>query len=224
MLIWQRFGSLPTPIHLGTGRDVFRAQPLVSFFISLGLVAFHALHSGACRLRPRRGTCIICCAASNVWIGSASASLTGCCRAAQYSRQSHAAGLGPDGGWWHCQALLVNSICFRSPVCLRTSSGRGTTIPLGPVLRDLRMDEDDSFGRRMGGCPWCVVRVALAVGGVEELPWVPGVVGWWCWTAVLAATVGSLSCCGFGFLSCFSGPPGALALALYLMLAWYLGL
>ena len=69
-----------------------------------------------------------------------------------------------------------------------------------------------------------VVRVAFAVGGVEELPWAPGVVGWWCWTAVLVATVGSPSCCGFEFLSCFAGPPGALALTLYLMLAWYFGL
>ena len=72
--------------------------------------------------------------------------------------------------------------------------------------------------------PLGVVRVAFAVGGVEELPWAPGVVAWWCWTAVLAAAVGSLSCCGFGFLSCFAGPSGALALALYLMLAWYFGL
>ena len=69
-----------------------------------------------------------------------------------------------------------------------------------------------------------VDRVAFAVGGVEELPWAPGGVGWWCWTAVLVATVGSLSCCGFGFLSCFAGPPGALALTLYLMRAWYFGL
>ena len=70
---------------------------------------------------------------------------------------------------------------------------------------------------------------ALGVWFASPLLWVesknsPGVVGWWCWTAVLAATVGSLSCCGFGFLSCFAGPPGVLALALYLMLAWYFGL
>ena len=83
------------------------------------------------------------------------------------------------------------------------------------------MEDDYRFGYGMAGCPWGVVRVAFAVGGVEELASVPGVVGWWCWTAVFAATVGSLACCGFGFLSCFAGPPGALALALYLMLAWY---
>ena len=81
---------------------------------------------------------------------------------------------------------------------------------------------------------------ALDVGWqeAEKHPWVlfaspllwvesknsPGIVGWWCWTAVLAATVGSLSGCAFGFLSCFAGPPGALALALYLMFALYVGL
>ena len=83
---------IPTPVHLGADRDVFRARHLVSFFISFGLVAFHALHNGAGQLRLRRGTCIVRCAASDVRICSASASLTGCCRAAQYSRQSHAAG------------------------------------------------------------------------------------------------------------------------------------
>ena len=88
-------------------------------------------------------------------------------------------------------------------------------------MSDLRVDEDDRFGYGMAGCPWGVVRVAFAVGGVEELPW-------GCWLVVVE---GSVSCYGgqpivlrLGFLSCFAGPPGALALALYLMLAWHFGL
>ena len=94
-------------------------------------------------------------------------------------------------------------------------------------MSDLRVNEDYRFGHGMAAgleASLGVIRVAFAVGGVDELPWGPGVLGWWCWTAVLAATVGSLLCCGCEFLSCFAGPPGALALALYLMLVWYFGL
>ena len=31
-----------------------------------------------------------------------------------HSRRPHAAGLIPNGGEWHCQALLLSWICFRS--------------------------------------------------------------------------------------------------------------
>ena len=59
--------------------------------------------------------CIVRCAASNFWIVSGSA-LSAWCGAAQYSREAHAAGLIPHGGWWYCKALLVNWICFSSAV------------------------------------------------------------------------------------------------------------
>ena len=58
---------------------------------------------------------------------------------------------------WRVVALpsFVGSLlCFRSLVRLFMSIGRGSTIPSGPVLSDLRVDEDDIFGRGMAGCPW----------------------------------------------------------------------
>ena len=53
-------------------------------------------------------------------------------------------------------------------------------------MSDLRVDEDYRFVLGMAGCPWSVVRVAFAVGGVEELPW-----GRW-----LVVLDGSVSCYG----------------------------
>ena len=100
--------------------------------------------------------------------------------------------------------------------CAGFSSGRVSTTTSGSVLIDLRFDEDDSFGDGVAGCleaPLDFVWVAFAVGGVEELSR----------GGQLGVLVGSLSCCGFGFLWCFAGPPGALALALFLMHAWYFG-
>ena len=76
--------------------------------------------------------------------------------------------------------------CFSSAVRLPIRIGRASTIPSGPVLSDLRVDEDYCFGYGMAGRPWGVVRVAFAVGGVGELPW-----GRW-----LVVLDGSVSCYG----------------------------
>ena len=70
--------------------------------------------------------------------------------------------------------------------------------------------------------PWGFVCAASAVGGIEELT-----SGGW-----LVVMDGSVSCYGgqpivlrlLVFFSCLAGPPGALALALYQMHAWNLGL
>ena len=67
------------------------------------------------------------------------------------------------------------------------------------------MDEDDSFGRGMAGgleASLGVVRVAFAVGGVEELPWGR-------WLVVLDGSV-----------SCYGGQPIVLRLWVSLLLCW----
>ena len=67
------------------------------------------------------------------------------------------------------------------------------------------MDEDDSFGRGMAGgleASFGVVRVAFAVGGVEELPWGR-------WLVVLD-----------GCVSCYGGQPIVLRLWVSFMLCW----
>ena len=92
--------------------------------------------------------------------------------------------------------------CFNSLVRLPISIARGSTIPSGTGLSYLRVDEDDSFGRGMAGCPWGVVRVVFAVGGVEELPW-------GCWLVVLDGSV-----------SCYGGKPIMLRLWVSFLLCW----
>ena len=65
----------------------------------------------------------------------------------------------------------------------------GSTIPSGSVSSAVRLDEENSFGNGMAGCleaPLGVVRVAFAVGGIEELTW-----GGW-----LVVMDGSVSCYG----------------------------
>ena len=106
--------------------------------------------------------------------------------------------------------------CVNSLVRLPISISRGLNNSIRTCFERLARGRRRYLWTWDGGVSLGVVCVAFAVGGVEELPWAPGVVGWWCWKAVLAATVGSLSCCGFRFLCCLAGPPGALALALYL--------
>ena len=100
----------------------------------------------------------------------------------------------------------------------------GSTIPSGSVSSAVRLVEENSFGDGVAGCleaPSGFVRVAFAVGGVEELTW-----GWW-----LVVMDGNVSCYGgqpivlplLVFFFCLAGP-GASALALYSVHAWNFGM